>query len=138
MVVKLSDTKVVVIESRRWDDRFDRQISHSRDGLVAYVVDATKAASENSQLLISPRDITKWVEVNHWRGSEELDANFCEGDSAQVANLRIEALSLQNGTDYLRLTKVDDYVDPSGPPVGSTVGSVNRIENGCVFFRDSK
>ena len=138
VVVKLSDTKVVVIESRRWDDRFDRQIAHSRDGLVAYVVDATKAASENSQLLISPRDITKWVEVNHWRGSEELDANFCEGDSAQVANLRIEALSLQDGTDYLRLTKVDDYVDPSGPPVGSTVGSKNRIENGCVFSRDSK
>ena len=138
VVVKLSDTEVVVIESRRWDARFDRQIAHSRDGLVAYVVDATKAASENSQMLISPRDITRWVEVNHWRGSEELDANFCEGDTAQVANLRIEALSLQEGTDYVRISKVENYVDPLGPPAGSTVGRKNTIENGCVFSRDSQ
>jgi hypothetical protein len=133
VIIKLSDTKVVVIESRRWDERFDRKIIHSRDGIVAYVVDSTKAAAQGSQLMISPRDITHWLDVNHWRGSEELDANFCEGDSANVSNLKIEAVSLQDGQDYVHITKTDNWVDPAGPPAFTVRGEVNTIEDGCVF-----
>lgn len=133
LVIKLSETQVVVVESRRWDERFDRPIVHSRDGIVAYVVDSSKAGAQGSQLMISPRDITKWVEVKHWRGSEELDANFCEGDSANVSNLKIEAVKLTDGQDYVHITKTDTWVDPAGPAIGSVTGEVNRIEDGCVF-----
>jgi hypothetical protein len=133
LVIKLSDTQVVVVESRRWDERFDRKIVHSRDGVVAYVVDSTKGASEGSQLMLSPRDITHWLEVKHWRGSEELDANFCEGDFAYVSNLKIEAVSLQDGQDFVHITTTDNWVDPAGPAAFSVRGEVNTIENGCVF-----
>lgn len=133
LVIKLSDTQVVVVESRRWDERFDRPIVHSRDGIFAYVVTSTKGASQNSQLMLSPRKIQDWVEVDHWRGSEEIDATFCEGDSAYVSNLKIEAVSLQDGKDYVRVTKTDEWVDPSGPAAGSVVGQPNFLDNGCVF-----
>lgn len=133
LIIKLSETQVVVVESRRWDERFDRPIVHSRDGIFAYVVTATKGASQNSQQMISPRSIQDWVEVNHWRGSQEIDGTFCEGDAANVSNLRIEAVSLQDGKDYVRVTKTDEWVDPNGPAAGSVVGQPNFLDNGCVF-----
>ena len=133
LVIKLSETQVVVVESRRWDERFDRPIVHSRDGIFAYVVTATKGGAQNSQLMLSPRNVQDWLEVDHWRGSEELDATFCEGDAANVSNLRIEAVSLQDGKDYVRVTKTDEWVDPNGPAAGSVFGQPNFVENGCVF-----
>jgi M6 family metalloprotease-like protein len=133
VIVKLSETMVVVIESRRWDENYDRKIIHSRDGIVAYTVDATKASAQGNMAILSPREIVNWVEVTHWRHSEELDGNMCEGDVISVANFNIEAVSLQEGTDYVRLTKSDEYVDPLAPLPGTVQGDVNRIEDGCVF-----
>ena len=132
VIVKLSDTKVVVIESRRWDDRFDRPIVHSRDGIIAYTVDSTMASGEGNQALLSPRDITKYLEVMHWRHSEEMDGNFCQGDSVDIANLRITAEHIGNGIDHVRITKTDTYVDPNTPEAGSAKRSPNTINNDCV------
>lgn len=133
VVVKLSDSMVIVIESRRWDERFDRPIIHSRDGIIAYTVDATKGSAQANQTILSPRNITNWLEVMHWRHSEELDGNFCEGDSVEVANLRITAERIGNGVDYVRISKTDNYVDPTPPKAGTAFGQVNTISNGCVF-----
>ena len=136
VVIKLSETKAVVIESRRFDERFDRKIPHSRDGLVVYTVDATKAAAQGSMELLSPRDITKFVEVKHWRSAQELDANFCQGDSVDVSWLRIEAVAIQDGGDYVRISKTDKWVDPEPPQSGSAgiVGTV-QVSDGCVVAR---
>ena len=133
VIVKLSDTMVVVIESRRWDENYDRPTVHSRDGIVAYTVDATKGSAQGNMAILSPREITNWVEVMHWRSSSELDGNMCEGDVTKVANFQIEATSLQDGKDYIRLTKTDSYVDPASPAPGTVRGEPNRISNGCVF-----
>lgn len=132
VIVKLSDTMVVVIESRRWDEKYDRKTVHSRDGIVAYTVDATKGSAQGNMAILSPREITNWLEVMHWRHSEELDGNMCEGDVTNVANFQIEAVSLQDGKDYIRLTKTGKYVDPNAPLPGTTAGEVNKISNGCV------
>jgi M6 family metalloprotease-like protein len=132
LIIKLSETMVLVVESRRWDERFDRPIIHSRDGLVVYTVDATKASAQGSQTILSPRDITSWVEVGHWRHSEELDGNFCQGDAVDVSNIRIENVSSREGVDFVRVTKTESYVDPSPPLAGSRIGSVNEINNDCV------
>ena len=133
LIIKLSDTMVLVVESRRWDKRFDRPIIHSRDGLVVYTVDATKASAQGNQTILSPREITNWVEVGHWRHSEELDGNFCEGDALNVSNIRIENVSSQDGVDYVRVSKTDSYVDPAPPLAGTLIGSVNQINDGCVW-----
>jgi hypothetical protein len=132
VIVKLSETKVVVIESRRWDERFDRPIVHSRDGIIAYTVDSTMSSGEGNQALLSPRDITKYLEVMHWRHSEEMDGNFCQGDSVDIANIRITAEHIGDEIDHVRITKTDNYVDPNTPAAGSTESSVNTIENDCV------
>lgn len=133
LVIKLSDTKVIVVESRRWDERFDRPIIHSRDGIIAYTVDSTLASAQGNQALLSPRDITNWVEVQHWRSSSEMDANFCEGDSVDVAGINIKLESSQKGVDYVRVQKTNKYVDPEAPEAGTARGEVNRISNGCVY-----
>lgn len=133
VIVKLSETKVVVIESRRWDERFDRPIVHSRDGIIAYTVDSTMSSGEGNQALLSPRDITKYLEVMHWRHSEEMDGNFCQGDSVDIANIRITAEHIGDEIDHVRITKTDNYVDPNTPAAGSEESSVNTIENDCVY-----
>ena len=131
LVIKLSDSMAIVVESRRWDERFDRPIVHSRDGVIVYTVDATKGSSQGSQALLSPRDITKWLEVNHWRHSEELDANFCEGDFVDVAGLVIGLESSQEGVDYVRVQKSTNNF-PVDPPEIGTEGGVNRVESTCI------
>ena len=130
LVIKLSDTMVVVVESRRFDPAFDSTIPHSRDGIIAYTVDATRATGQGNMALLSPRDITKWLEVDHWRGSQTLDANFCQGDSTNVGWLNIEAVSVQDRVDYVRVTKTDEWVDPAAPR--GVVGEPSFISNDCV------
>jgi len=119
LVVKLSEEMVVVVESRRFDPKFDFEIPYSRDGLVVYTVDATKATSQGNMAIVSPRDITHWLEVQHWRGSETLDGTFYEGDSVRLGWLNIEAISIQNQVDFVRVTRTDEWVDPAPPPKGT-------------------
>ena len=133
LIIKLSETMVVVVESRRWDERFDRPIVHERDGIIAYTVDATMAAAQGNQALLSPRDITKYLEVTHHRHSEEMDGNFCQGDSVDIANIRITAEHIGDGIDHVRVSKTENYVEPYTPAAGSTESSVNRIDDGCVY-----
>ena len=133
LIIKLSETKVIVVESRRWDERFDRPIIHSRDGIIAYTVDATLGAAQGNMALLSPREITDWVEVYHWRSSAEMDGNFCEGDYIDVAGIRITAESIGKGVDYVRVSKTGKYVDPSAPDAGEARGKPNSISNGCVY-----
>ncbi|MCF8528862.1 MAG: hypothetical protein K9G13_05495 [Aquiluna sp.] len=133
VVIKLSESAAVVVESRRFDKRYDRKIPHSRDGLVVYLVDTTKAAAQGSMSLLSPRDITKYVEVKHWRSSQEIDGNFCQGDSVDVSWLHIEAAAIQDGGDYVRISRNDTWTDPEPPEAGSA-GVVNTVKasDGCV------
>jgi M6 family metalloprotease-like protein len=106
VVIKLSDTDAVVVESRRFDDYFDRPSPNSKDGLVVYTVDATRASAQASQALLSPRDITQWIEEPSWRSWEELDAMFFDGDAVEISGLRIEAVRIGNDSDYVRVTAV--------------------------------
>ena len=133
LVIRLDETTAVVVESRRFDARFDRRIPHSRDGLVVYVVDATLASAQGSMMLLSPRDITKFVEVEHWRSSQEMDGNFCQGDSVEVSWLRIEAAAIQDGGDYVRVSRNDEWVDWTPPQVQETeIVETVSVSDGCV------
>ncbi len=133
LVIKIDDETAIVVESRRFDERFDRKIPHSRDGLLVYIVDATKSAAQGSMSVLSPRDITKYVEVKHWRSGQEIDGNFCQGDSVNVSWLRIEAAAIQDGGDYVRVTKRDEWVDWTPPQVQETeIVQTVDVSDGCV------
>jgi hypothetical protein len=108
LVIKLSDTKAVVVESRRFDPYFDRVSPNSKDGLLIYQVDATKASAQGSQAIISPRDITKYIEEHSWRSYQELDAMFFQGDSVEIEGLLIQAYSIGKGSDIVRVKKLKD------------------------------
>ena len=105
LVIKLSETKAVVVESRRFDPYFDRRTKNSKTGLLAYVVDATKGSAQGSQALLSPRDITKYIEEPNWRSWAELDAIFFQGDSVVVDGITIEAYSIGEQSDVVRVSK---------------------------------
>jgi len=107
LVIKLSDTKALVVESRRFDTYFDRPSPNNKNGLLVYAVDATKGSAQGNQALLSPRDITKYLVEPMWRTSSELDAMFFQGDSVVFEGIKIEAYSIGKNSDVVRITKVN-------------------------------
>jgi len=107
LVIKLSDTKALVVESRRFDTYFDRPSPNNKNGLLVYTVDATKGSAQGNQALLSPRDITKYLVEPMWRTSSELDAMFFQGDSVVFEGIKIEAYSIGKNSDVVRVTKVN-------------------------------
>ena len=106
LVIKLSDTKAVVVESRRFDPAFDRQTRQSKRGLLVYTVDATKASAQGNQALLSPRDISKYIEEPNWRSGYELDAVFFQGDFVEIDGIRIQASSIGTQSDLVRVMSI--------------------------------
>ena len=108
LVIKLSPTKAVVVESRRFDPKFDIRSGNAKDGLIAYSVDATKASAQGSQAILSPRDITRYLEEkNTWPDWRELDAVLTQGDSIVVDGIKIEAFKIGKSSDVVRVSRTN-------------------------------
>lgn len=105
IVIRLSETMAIVVESRRFDEYFDRKTANSKDGLVVYTVDATKGSAQANQTLLSPRDITEYLVEPSWRSQDELDAIFFEGDKVEFEGLTIEAHYVGSKFDVVRVYK---------------------------------
>ena len=106
LVIKLSETKAVVVESRRFDKKFDVDTGNTPNGLIAYTVDASRASAQGSQVILSPRDITEYLkQENTWPDWRELDAIFYRGDSIVVDNIKIEAYSIGKNSDTVKITR---------------------------------
>jgi hypothetical protein len=105
LVIKLSETMAVAVESRRFDEYFDRPSSNSKDGLVVYTVDTTKASAQANQTLLSPRDITVYLREPMWRSQEELDVMFFQDDKVEIEGLVIEAHYIGSDKDVVRVYK---------------------------------
>jgi M6 family metalloprotease-like protein len=108
VVIKLSESKAIVIESRRFDPAFDVKTNISKDGVLVYTVDAKKSSAQGSQVLLSPRDITKLVnQQNTWPSAWELDALFFEGDFVIYEGMKIEVIWIGNDSDIVKVTKIN-------------------------------
>jgi hypothetical protein len=107
VVIKLSESKAIVIESRRFDPAFDVKTNISKDGVLVYTADAKKSSAQGSQVLLSPRDITKPVnQQNTWPSAWELDALFFEGDFVIYEGIKIEVVWVGNDSDIVKVTKI--------------------------------
>ena len=107
LVIKLSETKAVVVESRRFDKKFDVETGNSPNGLIAYTVDATRASAQGNQVILSPRNITEYIkQENTWPDWRELDAIFFQGDSIVIEGIKIEAFSIGKNSDVVKVSKV--------------------------------
>lgn len=108
LVIKLSDTKAIVVESRRWDEKFDVPIVNNGDGVVVYTVDATKGHMEGGLRLVSPRDISVYLEEpNTYPDFRMLDAILIPGDSVTIDGVTIEMVDLGIERDVVKLSKTD-------------------------------
>jgi M6 family metalloprotease-like protein len=107
VVIKLSETKAVVIESRRHDQVFDIDTGNAKDGVIVYTVDSTKGPAEGNQVLLSPRNIALYLEEkNTFPDRRALDVIMRQGDSVTVDGLKIENVYSATNTDYVKVTKV--------------------------------
>lgn len=106
LIIKIDDTTALVVESRRWDRKFDVPIRHSRDGLIVYRVDSTLGHEEGPLRLLSPRDITQYLKEEKtypdWRC---LDVFLYEGDKVTAYGVTIESVGVFDGSDVVRVTR---------------------------------
>lgn len=106
LVIKTSSTTAIVVESRRWDARFDVPVVNSKDGIVVYTVDSSKGHSEGPLRLLSPRDITEYLyEPNTFPDWRTLDAMFNVGDSITHEGVTIEYVRAKNGSDIVKVSR---------------------------------
>lgn len=105
LVIRLSDTQALIVESRRWDSRFDRTISHSRDGVIVYRLDTTRGHEEGPLRLLSPRDITQYLsQENVWPDWRVLDVIMFQGDSVSFDGITVQVERLSDEGDVVLIT----------------------------------
>ena len=106
LVIKTSDTTAIIVESRRWDPKFDVPVVNSKDGIVVYTLDSTKGHSQGPLRLVSPRDITRYLrEPNTYPDWRTLDAIFYQGNSATVNGITITVEKLSDSGDIVRISR---------------------------------
>ena len=107
LVIRISDTKALIVESRRWDSRFDRPISHSRDGVIVYLLDTTRGHEEGPLRLLSPRDITQYLsQENVWPDWRVLDVILFEGDELEIDGIRITNVQSEESADTVLIEAI--------------------------------
>ena len=135
VVIKISDSKVVVIESRRESDYFDFPSSASRDGVIVSITDGNLGPSQGNQRIIQPRRDGKLLEVRGEFMGNDLDALLFEGDQVEIAGLRIKNLNSKSNSDLIQITKFsEDFSDQilnSTMPAITSRGQTNRNSCGC-------
>lgn len=106
LVVRLSDTKALIVESRRWDSRFDLPISESRDGVIVYRLDTTRGHEEGPLRLLSPRNIAQYLrQDNVWPDWRVLDVILFEGDSVSYEGVTVSMERLSDSGDIVRVSR---------------------------------
>lgn len=104
LVIKTSETTALIIESRRWDSRFDVPIQHSRNGIVVYRLDSTKGHEEGPLRLYSPRDITKYkFETTTWPDPRCLDVFLYEGQTLTAQGFTIKFEAMRDSGDVVKI-----------------------------------
>jgi hypothetical protein len=105
IIVKLSDTKLLAIESTRWDSRFDLRTNHNVDGVIVYTVDTTLGHHEGPLKLLSPRDITKYLSDSHiWPDWRVLDVVLLQGDSVSFGGITVKIEKSYSGKDIISIS----------------------------------
>jgi len=106
LIIKTSATTALIVESRRWDSRFDVPIQNSRDGVVVYRLDSTLGHEEGPLRLYSPRDITEYLyEENTWPDWRALDVFLFEGQSLTAQGITVEFVDKNTSGDIVKISR---------------------------------
>ena len=107
VTIKVSDTKLVAIESTRWDSTFDLKTRNKTDGVIVYTIDSTLGHQEGPLRLVSPRDISEYLSDPHiWPDWRVLDVIVGEGESLEVEGVRITNVKSTSTSDVVLIESV--------------------------------
>lgn len=109
VMLPIDDRFQIVIESRRLS-QFDVASAfktRSRQGVLIYLVDATKGQGEGTQVIIAPagRGLYKYSIENSSR-MDQLDAIFYEGNAVDIAGYRIVVNQFMEDRDVVSVSKI--------------------------------
>ena len=114
VIIRTGETTGLVIESREWDSTIDAPTTKGEtgfyDGILMYHIDSSRRISDESLIPLLPRGANEVWDEDLWPGpaTSGVDSMFQEGESAEYEGLKIEVLSMQDGVDYVRVTRIQD------------------------------
>lgn len=115
VVLKLSDTTAVVVESRRKSEFDIQSPRRSREGVIVYHLDTNIGHGEGPMTLLAPAGRTLIDGLSGNLVDPTLDATLYEGNSIEIAGYRIEVNEARATSDVISITKIDDWVPGSEP-----------------------
>jgi hypothetical protein len=103
--IRVSDTKLIAIESRRFDSQIDCASSREfkKDGVIVYIVDSTQGHVTGETLsLVSP--VTRPIKVYGCNSPPMQDSVLTVGDYVDVLGLRIKVVE-SDKFDTIEITR---------------------------------
>jgi len=111
LMIPLDERFQIVVESRRLSqfDVAEAFKTRSREGVLIYVVDASKGQGDGTQILIAPsgRGLYKYSIENKYR-TQELDAIFYEGNTVDIAGYRITVNEFRPDRDLVSISRIEE------------------------------
>lgn len=113
VIIRSGPTKGLVIESREWDPNLDPVTEKAKrgfyDGIFMYFIDSSRVLADESLIPLMPNGVGEVYDPEMWPGPAVggYDAMFQEGEAAEFEGLLIEVLSMQEGVDYVRVSRVE-------------------------------
>ena len=111
VIIRTGETSGLVIESREWDSAIDTPTAKGKygfyDGILMYHIDSSRRISDETLIPLLPRGANEVWDNDLWPGpaTSGVDSMFQEGEFAEYDGLKIEVLSMQDGVDYIRVTR---------------------------------
>jgi len=108
LMFKLSETEMLVVESRRLSEFAldEAEDWRARQGVLVYHIDTTLGHGENFMTLLAPEGRKHvYIETPKNGIQANLDAILYEGNSISVAGLRIEVNSATSDRDMVSISK---------------------------------
>jgi hypothetical protein len=117
VIVPMSETKAVVIESRRKTQfDVDKEVNRSRDGVIVYVVDTEIQNGSGLATVIAPKGRTLVrMEEAATNGDINLDAVLYEGNFLEIGGIKIEVASAWETSDTINISLVEDWQSGDEP-----------------------
>jgi M6 family metalloprotease-like protein len=112
VILRTGPTTGLAIESREWDSEIDppsrKAADGFYDGVLMYHIDSSRPLADQSLIPLMPHGVSEVWDSDMWPGPavSGVDSMFQEGESAEYENLKIEVLSMQEGVDYVRVSRI--------------------------------
>ena len=129
VMIRLSDSELLVVESRR-NSKFDRIGNRANEGVIVYVVNSTIGNGEGAITVIAPEGRTFiWDKLPGGNNTERLDAFLYEGNQIEIAGYKIEVNKAYEISDVVSISKVSNWVSGSEPNYVCVTRENRQLDN---------